>query len=73
MSRILAHLTLPVSRVQRTTDRLKAQGGVSLDLALRSIGSGGICAATGSTHDVMRLIGGLADEGEAALLTAETE
>lgn len=70
MSRLLAHLTMPATRVEGAVARIVAAQGLDLPLELRPIGAD-LCAASGYTHDVMRLIGGLADEGEAVLLNVE--
>lgn len=72
MATRLAHFTLPVERVQRTLDRLQEERALSGSVTLRGIGGNAICAATGVDHDVMLLIGGLAAEGEAGLLSVES-
>lgn len=70
MSRLLAHLILPVSRVQSVIDDMVSQENTPAEIELRPIGQE-LCAATGPVHDVMRLIGRLAAVGESALLNAE--
>lgn len=68
--RIVAYFVLSRERVQLTVERVQRDEGLPLDVALRGVGAA-LCSATGPTHDVMRLIGGLAAEGEPALFSAE--
>lgn len=71
MNAMFAQFCLSAESVSSIAARYAMKTATALDVEVRSIGNGRLCAATGSTQAIARLIGAVADEGEDALYKAE--